>query len=75
MRTALSAPVSELLSTREAAAVLGVAEQTLRIWRCKKTHPIPCVKYSTGKGGAVRYRRADLERFVDANTSTPVVLA
>ncbi len=35
---------SELLSRKEAAAYLGVAEQTLAIWKCTKRYDLPYVK-------------------------------
>ena len=43
---------SELLSRREAAAYLGVAEQTLAVWKCTKRYDLPYVKI----GKLVKYR-------------------
>ncbi len=51
---------SDLLTRREAAAYLGVCEQTLAVWKCTKRHSIPCIKI----GRLVRYRKADLDAFI-----------
>jgi hypothetical protein len=34
----------ELLTRREAAAYLGVAEQTLAVWACAKRNNLPVIK-------------------------------
>ncbi len=57
---------SQLLTTEEAAEFLGLAVQTLRVWRVNQRVRIPFVKL----GRAVKYRRSDLEKFLDANTVT-----
>lgn len=54
---------SELLSRREAAAYLGVSEQTLAIWKCTGRYQLQCVKI----GRLVKYRRADLDAFIAKN--------
>lgn len=54
---------SELLTTDEAARFLHVQRNTLEIWRSTHRVRIPFVKL----GGAVRYRRQDLEKFVRDN--------
>jgi excisionase family DNA binding protein len=51
---------SILLTRREAAAYLGVAEQTLAVWKCTGRRSLPFVKI----GRLVRYRKADLEAFI-----------
>lgn len=51
---------SELLSRREAAAYLGVKEQTLAVWLCTKRYQIPIVKM----GRLVKYKKADLDAFI-----------
>ncbi|NJL71925.1 MAG: helix-turn-helix domain-containing protein [Candidatus Competibacteraceae bacterium] len=53
----------ELLSRKEAASYLGVAEQTLAIWKCTRRYNLPCVKV----GRLVKYRRADLDKFIADN--------
>jgi excisionase family DNA binding protein len=54
---------SELLSRREAAAYLGVAEQTLAIWKCTKRQSLPYVKI----GKLVKYRKSDIDEFIAKN--------
>lgn len=51
---------STLLTRREAAAYLGVAEQTLAVWKCTGRRFLPFVKI----GRLVRYRKADLDAFI-----------
>jgi excisionase family DNA binding protein len=51
---------SVLLTRREAAAYLGVAEQTLAVWKCTGRRSLPFVKI----GRLVRYRKADLDAFI-----------
>lgn len=51
---------STLLTRREAAACLGVAEQTLAVWKCTGRRSLPFVKI----GRLVRYRKADLDTFI-----------
>lgn len=55
---------SDLLSRREAAKYLGVAEQTLAVWKCNKRVDIPVIQV----GRLIKYRRSDLDRFLNANT-------
>ena len=50
-----------LLRNPEAAAHIGVSSKTLRNWRFRGIAP-PAVKLN----GAVRYRRSDLDRWVEA---------
>ena len=54
-----------LLKTREAAEYLGRSPGTLANWRCAGTGP----KFS-GSGSGVRYRLADLDAWITANTRT-----
>jgi hypothetical protein len=49
---------------KEAAEILGVTPGTLSVWRCTRRYPLPYVKV----GRAVRYRVADLERFIESRT-------
>ncbi len=53
-----------LLNAADAAEFLGVRMQTLAIWRSTGRYRIPYVKV----GRAVRYRRSDLERFLESRT-------
>lgn len=51
---------SELLTRRQAAAYLGVAEQTLAVWKCSGRYLLACIKI----GRLVRYRKCDLDDFI-----------
>ena len=51
------------LTTEEAAEYLGVKPSTLITWRCTKAVRIPHYKV----GRAVRYRRSDLDKFIEAH--------
>lgn len=62
--TSETKPTLQLLTPREAAAHLGVAAGTLAIWRCKKRYALRYVKV----GSKVRYRLADIEKFLEART-------
>lgn len=53
----------KLLSTEEAAEMLGVKEHTLRDWRSTKRYPLAYVKV----GRNVRYRQEDIQAFIEAN--------
>lgn len=59
-----SAPLTEMLNDAEAAVYLGVSPNTLPAWRCTKRVAIPFVRI----GRAIRYRKADLDAFIAANT-------
>lgn len=54
----------ELLSEREAAEYLAISPATLRTWRCIGQPTLPFVRV----GGAIRYRRSDLESWVEERT-------
>ncbi len=57
---------SDLLTRKEAAEYLGVTPQTLAIWACVKRYNLPYVKI----GRLVKYRRSDLENFINQQTIT-----
>ena len=56
---------ADLLDEKESSALLNVAVQTLRNWRWKGEGP----RYTKLGKRTVRYRRADLDAFVEAGTS------
>lgn len=57
-----------LLTDMQVSALLGVAPPTLAAWRCNgRVQGLTFVKI----GKAVRYRRADVERFIEANSTQP----
>lgn len=58
----------KLLNGHEAAAFLGITYHTLAVWKSTKRYNVPYVKI----GRLVKYRRTDLERFIDENRSEVV---
>lgn len=60
----MDAPIKRLLTTKEAAEVLNLSEQTLRNWRSTGLVKVPYVEL----GSAVRYRVSDLEKYIERNT-------
>lgn len=52
--------VEHKLTPKEAAAMLGVAVDTLSVWRCTKRYPIPYVKI----GARVFYLKEGIEKFI-----------
>lgn len=63
MAEQLAQATGQLLSTREAAAWLGLSVSTLNKWRCYGTGP-DFIK----AGGNVRYSRAALEAYAAGRT-------
>jgi excisionase family DNA binding protein len=55
---------SELLTRREAAEYLGVAVQTLAIWKTHGRYELPMVKV----GRLAKYKRSDLDKFLASRT-------
>ena len=53
-----------LLTPSEAAAYIGVTENTLSVWRCVGRYSIQFVKV----GRLVRYRKSALDAFLDRRT-------
>ncbi len=54
----------ELLDEKQTAEFLGVAPGTLSVWRSAGRYNIPFIKV----GHLVRYRRADLETWLESRT-------
>lgn len=57
---------SEMLTTAEAAEMLGIQPQTLNLWRCTGRHGLPFVRV----GRSIRYRVSDLTAWLDGRTAT-----
>lgn len=53
-----------LLSRKEAANYLGISASTLAIWASVKRYNLPYVKI----GHLVKYRRSDLDAFIQSRT-------
>jgi len=76
MNTTLPAPISkaevtllqkfesDLLTREQAAAYLGVAVQTLAIWKSTKRYDLPFVKI----GRLCKYKRSELDAFIRRNS-------
>lgn len=56
--------VRELVSRKEAADILNVQPQTLAKWASAQRYDLPYIRV----GKAVRYRRSDLQKFLERNT-------
>ena len=54
---------SKLLTTKEAAAKLGVLPTTLTVWRCTGRYKLPFIKIGQKK---VMYLERDLDEFIVA---------
>lgn len=54
----------QLLTPPEAAAYIGVTENTLSVWRCVGRYNIPFIKV----GRLVKYRKSALDTFLDMRT-------
>lgn len=53
-----------LLTPNDAADMMQVSVGTLQVWRSTGRHSLPFVKV----GGCVRYRRSDIEAWLDRRT-------
>ena len=56
--------IDTLFTPSEAAAYIGVTENTLSVWRCVGRYNIPFVKV----GRLVKYRKSALDAFLDRRT-------
>jgi excisionase family DNA binding protein len=56
---------SDLFSREQAAAYLGIAVQTLAMWKWAKRYDLPFVKI----GRLIKYRRSDLDAFIHRHSS------
>ena len=55
-----------LMTPRDAAVYIGVKINTLTVWRMTNRYGLPFVKL----GKVVRYRKADLDEWINKNVST-----
>ncbi|WP_162568455.1 helix-turn-helix domain-containing protein [Variovorax sp. SRS16] len=62
--TADEAPLAAMLTEPEAAALMKLSAETLKDWRYHRRagRPVHC-----RIGGAVRYRRSDIEAFIETS--------
>lgn len=68
----MMAPQVCLITSKQAAAILGIAHQTLAVWRCKQLHNLPWAKI----GRKVMYDKNEVLGFIAnmktlQNTSNP----
>jgi excisionase family DNA binding protein len=57
----------QLLTRIQAAEYLGVRAGTLASWACTGRQALPFIRV----GNRIRYRRSDLEAFLEASTVRP----
>ena len=62
------APQAQLLTEKQAAAMLSVSFTTLSTWRCKRRYNLPFVRL--GSARAIRYRLADVLAFIEKGLVT-----
>lgn len=67
MNTASIPPLTPLIRSREAAAILGLQPQTLRAWRLRGAGPA-YVRVGGGSRGRVLYRPEDVARWIAQRT-------
>ncbi len=60
IRTAPIPNYSALLTRKEAAAYLGVSQQTLAIWKSTGRYGLPVIKI----GSLAKYKQTDLDAFI-----------
>ncbi len=65
----MNAAASDLMTRQEAAEYLGIQPQTLSVWATSGRHKLPFVKV----GRSVRYRRRDLDQWLESRTMTQTV--
>ena len=63
-KAAMQSKFTPLLDPEQVAEALGVSPKTLNVWRCTGRYDLPFVKV----GSRVRYRRADVEAFLERRT-------
>jgi excisionase family DNA binding protein len=54
-----------LLDKHKAAKLIGIHERTLDLWQSQRR--IPFIKLGAGRRALVRFRRADLESFLETH--------
>ena len=59
-----TSPTSDLLNEVQAAVILDTSVGTLQVWRSTGRYKIPFIKI----GRNVRYKRADIEAWIESRT-------
>ncbi len=57
---------NSMMNTEQAAAYMGLNPGTLTNWRNLKRYDLPFIKI--GQRGYVRYRKTDIDDFLERNT-------
>lgn len=70
LHTRATPEASPLMSRNEAADYIGVRPQTLASWACNGRYGLPMVKI----GRYAKYRKIDLDRFIEINLQGGEVL-
>ena len=60
----------DTLTPKQTAKYMGISEAALRLWRAEGKGP----RYFRAGEKLVRYRRADLDSWIEARLSAPVAL-
>ena len=60
-----------LLNEDQAAEILGITAGTLSVWRCTKRYNLKYIRV----GRAIRYRRSDLEAFIESRAVSNVEIS
>lgn len=55
----------KFMTPKELAEYLKIDEETLAVWRCKKTYPLAYVKV----GGHIRYIRESIDKWIESRTN------
>jgi Helix-turn-helix domain len=58
------------LSAKDAATFLGLAQNTLAVWRCTKQRVIPFFKQGSGPRARIFYKKGDLIAWREAQRQT-----
>lgn len=62
----LNMAAADLVTRREAAQIMGIQPQTLAAWAHHDRYSLPFCKV----GRAVRYRRTDIEKWIESRLRT-----
>lgn len=67
------APKSELLSPQDVSREYGIPENTQAVWRCTDRYDFRRLVIKLGSG--VRYKRVDLEAWLESRRAVPAEAA
>lgn len=67
----MTTDIQQALTPQQAARYLGVSDATLRLWRAQSRGP----RYFKAGEKLIRYRRTDLDMWIEARLTEPIVLS